>query len=116
MDSISMQSNSTPVLQEEIAGPAPAFAPIQRQQRFASMDVLQGIALLGILIANVSDFGLPGWDYLVPLSTSKPVFTGPHAAANTAIWGHLNKRKFMYPKNGRRRFRAFDEPHKSHKS
>ena len=86
MDSISMQSNSTPVLQEEIAGPAPAFAPIQRQQRFASMDVLRGIALLGILIANVSDFGLPGWDYLVPLSTSKPVFTGPHAAANTAIW------------------------------
>jgi uncharacterized protein len=86
MDSISMQSNSTPVLQEEIAGPAPAFAPIQRQQRFASMDVLRGIALLGILIANVSDFGLPGWDYLVPLSTSKPVFTGPHAAANTAMW------------------------------
>ena len=76
-----MQSNSTPVLQEEIAGPAPAFAPIQRQQRFASMDVLRGIALLGILIANVSDFSLPGWDYLVPLSTSKPVFTGPHAAA-----------------------------------
>jgi uncharacterized protein len=86
MDSIPMQSNSTPVLQEELAGPAPAFAPIQRQQRFASMDVLRGIALLGILIANVSDFGLPGWDYLVPLSTSKPVFTGPHAAANTAIW------------------------------
>src|ERR1700678_3095215 len=86
MDSISMQSNNTPVLQEEIAGPAPAFAPIQRQQCFASMDVLRGIALLGILIANVSDFGLPGWDYLVPLSTSKPVFTGPHAAANTAIW------------------------------
>src|ERR1700679_3526586 len=83
---ISMQSNSTPVLQEELAGPAPAFAPIQRQQRFASMDVLRGIALLGILIANVSDFGLPGWDYLVPLSTSKPVFTGPHAAANTAMW------------------------------
>jgi uncharacterized protein len=86
MDSISMKSNGTAVHQEEIAGPAPAFAPIQRQQRFASMDVLRGVALLGILIANVSDFGLPGWDYLVPLSTSKPVFTGPHAAANTAMW------------------------------
>jgi uncharacterized protein len=50
------------------------------------MDVLRGIALLGILIANVSDFGMPGWDYLVPLSASKPVFTGPHAAVNTAMW------------------------------
>ena len=36
------------------------------------VDVLRGIALLAILIANVSDFGLPIWDYLVPLSTSKP--------------------------------------------
>lgn len=81
-----MQSDSTALLQEEIAGPAPVVTPIQRQQRFASMDVLRGIALLGILIANVSDFGLPGWDYLVPLSTSKPVFTGPHAAANTIVW------------------------------
>src|SRR6202041_215408 len=86
MDSISMQSNSTPVLQEEIAGPAPAFAPIQRQQSLTSMDLPRGISRLGILIANVSDFGLPGGDYLVPLSTSKPVFTGPHAAANTAMW------------------------------
>ena len=73
-------------LEEEIAGPALPFSPVARQGRFASMDVLRGIALLGILIANVTDFGLPGWDYLVPLSTSKPVFTGPHAAANTAVW------------------------------
>jgi hypothetical protein len=36
------------------------------------VDVLRGIALLAILIANVSDFGLPGWGYLVPLGTSKP--------------------------------------------
>jgi uncharacterized membrane protein YeiB len=49
------------------------------------MDVLRGVALSGILVANVSYFGLPGWDYLVPLSASKPVFTGPHATANTAM-------------------------------
>ncbi len=72
--------------EEEIAGPVEPFAPTGRQQRFASMDVLRGIALLGILIANVTDFGLPGWDYLVPLSTTRPVFTGPHAAVNTAVW------------------------------
>ena len=86
MKSLSMQCDSTTLVQEGSPATGPALAPTQRQQRFASMDVLRGIALLGILIANVSDFGLPGWDYLVPLSASKPVFTGPHAAANTAIW------------------------------
>jgi uncharacterized protein len=81
-----MDNDSAARLREKTAGTPPAIAPIQRQQRFASMDVLRGIALLGILIANVSDFGLPGWDYLVPLSASKPVFTGPHASANTVMW------------------------------
>ena len=86
MGLISLQPNRSAVDQEEIAGPVPAFSPIRSPERFASMDVLRGIALLGILIANVSDFGLPGWDYLVPLSASKAVFTGPHSAANTAMW------------------------------
>jgi uncharacterized protein len=73
-------------LQEEIADPIQALTPTRREQRFASMDLLRGIALLGILIANVSDFGLPGWDYLLPLSTTRPVFSGPHAGVNTAFW------------------------------
>ncbi len=50
------------------------------------MDVLRGVALLGILIANVTSFSLPEWAYLVPLSIAKPAFTGPHAHVNTVIW------------------------------
>jgi uncharacterized protein len=50
------------------------------------MDVLRGVALLGILIANVTSFGLPEWAYLVPLGTSKPVFIGSHAHLNTIFW------------------------------
>jgi len=50
------------------------------------MDVLRGVALLGILIANVTSFSLPDWAYLVPLSIAKPAFTGPHAHVNTVIW------------------------------
>jgi uncharacterized protein len=76
--------NNSVVLQETVT--MGDFTPILRQQRFVSMDVLRGIALLGILIANVSDFGLPFWDYLVPLSSSKPVFAGPHSTANTVMW------------------------------
>jgi uncharacterized protein len=60
--------------------------PTQRQERISSMDVLRGVALLGILIANVTSFGLPEWAYLVPLSIAKPAFSGPHAHINTVVW------------------------------
>jgi uncharacterized protein len=60
--------------------------PTRRQERIGSLDVLRGVALLGILIANVTSFGLPEWAYFVPLGTARPVFTGPHADLNTAVW------------------------------
>ena len=41
---------------------------------------------MGILIMNITDFALPGWDYAIPLSTVHPVFNGPHWRANTAAW------------------------------
>jgi uncharacterized protein len=78
--------SETVVLKDELSGAVKELTPLQRQQRFTSIEVLRGIALLGILIANVTDFGLPSWDYLVPLSSSKPVFAGPHSTANTAMW------------------------------
>ena len=74
-----------PATEEELAGPAHSL-PTQRQERISSMDVLRGVALLGILIANVTSFGLPDWAYLVPLSISKPAFSGPHAHINTVVW------------------------------
>ena len=46
-----MDNASAAILQEKTAGAAPAMTPIQRQQRFASMDVLRGIALLGIIVS-----------------------------------------------------------------
>jgi uncharacterized protein len=86
MESVFSDINSSVVHQEKLAHSTRTYSPVVRQQRFASMDVLRGVALLGILIANVSDFGLPSWDYLVPLSSSKPVFMGPHSGANTGMW------------------------------
>jgi uncharacterized protein len=75
-----------PGANEELAGPPHQMQPTQRQERISSMDVLRGVALLGILIANVTSFGLPEWAYLVPLGIAKPAFTGPHAHLNTVIW------------------------------
>jgi uncharacterized protein len=72
---------------EELAGPPHAATrPVERQERVASVDVLRGFALLGILIMNITDFGLPSWAYMIPLSTPLPVFSGPHARINTVVW------------------------------
>lgn len=43
-----------------------AVAPIARAERIASIDVLRGCALLGILLMNIQNFGLPGQAYWDP--------------------------------------------------
>lgn len=71
---------------EELAGPAHSTRPVERAERVGSVDVLRGFALLGILLMNITSFGLPSWAYAIPLSTPLPVFDGPHARANTVAW------------------------------
>ena len=44
----------------------PATAPVSESRRIASMDVLRGFAVLGILAMNIAAFGMPGFDYMDP--------------------------------------------------
>jgi uncharacterized protein len=60
--------------------------PVQRQERVSSVDTLRGFALMGILIMNICDFAYGFQNYAYPLSIVHPVFSGPHAAANTTVW------------------------------
>ena len=72
---------------EELAGPQhSATRPVTGQERISSVDTLRGMALLGILAMNITSFGLPGWDYMIPLTTVHPVFSGPHWRINTVAW------------------------------
>ena len=75
---------------EELAGPAhaelSATRPVARGERISSMDVLRGFSLMGILVMNICDFAYGYRNYLYPLSTVKPVFSGPHWKINTAVW------------------------------
>jgi uncharacterized protein len=71
---------------EELAGPPRPVTPTGRGERISSIDVVRGVALLGILLANVTSFGLPEWAYSIPLGTPLPVFEGPHATVNTVVW------------------------------
>jgi uncharacterized protein len=66
--------------------PVPKIEPVQPKERIYSMDVLRGVALLGILIPNVTALGIPGWNYHVPLAMTKPAFEGAHAHLNLTIW------------------------------
>ena len=65
-----------PGANEELAGPPhTATAPVQPEERISSIDVLRGFSLMGILIMNITDFGLGYHNYAFPLSTIKPVFS-----------------------------------------
>ena len=81
------QASLPPAANEELAGPAyAATAPVTREERVSSVDVLRGISLMGILIMNICDFAFGFKDYAYPISTVKPVFNGPHWKVNTTIW------------------------------
>lgn len=91
--SLSVDMNPVPAgVNEELAGPphgaeVPVFpAPVKREERVSAVDTLRGFALMGILIMNITSFGLSEGNYIFPLSTMKPVFDGPHWKANTFFW------------------------------
>lgn len=82
---------------EELGGPphvpphvppvtATGAAPVTQQERVSSVDTLRGFALMGILIMNIGGFAYASTNYLFPLSIVHPVFSGPHAKANTTMW------------------------------
>ena len=79
-------SNVSFSMDEELAGPPLSPAPTARRDRISSMDVLRGVALMGILIGNILAFGLPYLNFTVQLGTHLPAFSGPDAGINTAFW------------------------------
>jgi uncharacterized protein len=42
-----------------ISRETPALEPVAARERFSSLDILRGFAVLGILLMNITSFGLP---------------------------------------------------------
>jgi uncharacterized protein len=58
----------------------PAAAPVLGRERISSIDVLRGVALLGILLMNIVAMGLPHWAY------DDPMIAGNRSPADFWTW------------------------------
>jgi uncharacterized protein len=54
-----------------------------RLQRISHLDTIRGLAVMGILMSNIQDFG--GCS-IIPPSSLKPTFSGPHAHLNYILF------------------------------
>lgn len=58
---------------------SPVLAPVKAAERINSLDVIRGIALLGILLMNINGMGLP-------FSYSDPTIVGDPGGWNLRVW------------------------------
>jgi uncharacterized protein len=72
-------------LDEEIAGPITTASPTIISNRISSIDVLRGVALLGILVMNIDLFGNPEIVHDIPVGLPLDAFTGPHVHVNLVL-------------------------------
>lgn len=63
-----------------------AAEPVRIASRFRSLDVLRGLALLGILVLNIDDFFGPEALHDIPVGVAKAAFVGWHARLDEAIF------------------------------
>ena len=63
------------------SGTPDMLLPVEAEERLASLDFIRGIAVLGILAANIVAFGQPFSAYTYP-----DAFTVPHGPVSDALW------------------------------
>lgn len=63
-----------------------ALEPVRGRERVGSVDVLRGVALLGILMMNIIAFAYPSMAYVNPDLESLRAYAGEFSGANKAAW------------------------------
>jgi len=69
------------ILEESHFLPEPEALPVDSAERVASVDVIRGVALMGILAMNIANFGWPGAVYSIP------IMTPDYDWADVGLWG-----------------------------
>src|SRR6266481_196610 len=59
--------------------------PVALKDRIFSLDVIRGVALLGILLVNIENFAAPEALHNIPVGTPIAALSGPHAALHLVI-------------------------------
>jgi len=72
--------SSTIVATEPPLAPEPAPRPVTQRERIPTIDVVRGVALMGILFMNISSFSGPLEMYINPL------MVGNHRSYNLFAW------------------------------
>lgn len=60
--------------------------PVQERDRVGSVDVLRGVAVLGILMMNITAFGLPSAAYVNPMMEALEPHVGEFSGLTRSVW------------------------------
>ena len=72
---------SSILLEESDFRPLPRALPVEGAERVGSVDVIRGVALMGILAMNIVGFGWPGAVYSIPIVAPE------YDRADLILWG-----------------------------
>ena len=91
------QPTTRPVLEDvaadrdvETSGLSP-LAPVVEGERLSSVDVLRGVAVLGILLMNIVGMGLPSFAYLDPTYAGGSTGADGWSRSRTPTWARSRK-------------------------
>lgn len=79
------RAEATPTIVREETESLTPPTPVARKDRIFSLDVIRGVALLGILLVNIENFAGPEALHDIPVGTPIAAFSGPHAPLHLFI-------------------------------
>ena len=79
------RAEATPTIVREETESLTPPTPVARKDRIFSLDVIRGVALLGILLINIENFAGPEALHDIPVGTPIAAFSGPHAPLHLFI-------------------------------
>jgi uncharacterized protein len=78
-------AEATPTIVREETESLIPRTPVALKERIFSLDVIRGVALVGILLVNIENFAAPEALHDIPVGTPIAAFSGSHAQLHLII-------------------------------